>query len=327
MEKIQQFIQDFKTKMRVDSIQTRIAVSFCVFVFLYYFFISAPMLSEKKVDVTEGFSLMQISSLLKKEHIIRSENVFRIVTILSSGGSSIKAGTYLFGGKENVLEVSNRLAKADYGVPVEKVTVTEGMDSHDIVRLISTKLPSLDSEKLENSTKRKEGYLFPDTYFIPLSATNDDVIKMMSSNFERKISAIDFSISKTSKDVNEILTMASIIEGEAKTDVDRKIISGILWKRINIGMPLQVDATFMYINGKASLELTKKDLSIDSPYNTYKNKGLPPTPINNPGLEAIQAAMFPTESPYLYYLSDRDGVMHYAKNFEEHKKNKEKYLK
>ena len=327
MEKTQLFIQNIKTKMRADSIQTRIAVFFCVFVVVYYFFISAPMVSEKKVDVTEGLSLMQISSLLKKEHIIRSANMFRIVTILSGGGSSIKAGSYLFSGKENVLEVSNRLVKADYGVPVEKVTVTEGMDSRDIVRLISTKIPSLNSEVLQTSALVKEGYLFPDTYFIPLSATQDDVIKMMSSNFERKISAIDFSLSRTSKDVNEILTMASIIEGEAKTDVDRKIISGILWKRISIGMPLQVDATFMYINGKASLELTKKDLSINSPYNTYVNKGLPPTPINNPGLEAIQAAMFPTESPYLYYLSDKDGVMHYAKNFEEHKKNKEKYLK
>ncbi len=326
MEKIQQFIQDFKTKMRVDSIQTRIAVSFCVFVFLYYFFISAPMLSEKKVDVSSGFSLVQISSLLKKENVIRSVNAFTIVNFLSGNGNSIKAGTYLFNGRENVFEVSSRLVKADYGVPMEKVTITEGMDSSDIVKLISTKVPSLSGEKLQNVAKSKEGYLFPDTYFIPLSATNDDVIKIMSANFERKISTIDFSKSQTSKDINEILTMASIIEGEAKTDADRKIVSGILWKRIKLGMPLQVDATFMYINGKGSLELTKKDLTINSPYNTYKNKGLPPTPINNPGLEAIEAVMFPTETSYLYYLSDKNGLIHYAKTFEEHKQNKNKYL-
>ena len=326
MEKIQKFIQYFKTKMRVDSIQTRIAVSFCVFVFIYYFFISAPGVASKEVNISEGMSLVQISSLLKKEHVIRSENMFKIMTLLSGNGNSIKAGLYLFNGKENLLEVSGRLVKADYGIPVEKVTITEGMDSHDIVRLISTKVPSLNRENFQNVAGSKEGYLFPDTYFIPLSATNDDVIKMMSANFERKISSIDFLKSKTSKDVNEILTMASIIEGEAKTDADRKIVSGILWKRIKLGMPLQVDATFMYINGKGSLELTKKDLSIDSPYNTYRNKGLPPTPINNPGLEAIQAAMFPIESPYLYYLSDKNGVMHYAKTFEEHKQNKEKYL-
>ena len=327
MERVRKFIQDFKTKMRVDPVQTRIAVSFCIVVFVYYFFISAPMVSSRKIDIPEGMSLMQASSLLKEEHIIRSANMFNVTMFFSGNENSIKAGSYLFDGKDNVFEVSRRLVGADYGIPVEKVTITEGMNSHDIVKLISTKVPSLGGEKFQNVAESKEGYLFPDTYFIPLSATNDDVIKMMSANFERKISSIDFSKSQTSKDINEILTMASIIEGEAKTDTDRKIVSGILWKRIKLGMPLQVDATFMYINGKGSLELTKKDLAIDSPYNTYKNKGLPPTPINNPGLEAIEAAMSPTETPYLYYLSDKNGAMHYAKTFEDHKQNKEKYLK
>ncbi|MEI7513041.1 MAG: endolytic transglycosylase MltG, partial [bacterium] len=126
---------------------------------------------------------------------------------------------------------------------------------------------------------------------------------------------------------NEIITMASIIEGEAMKDEDRKIIADILWRRIDIGMMLQVDTTFMYINGKASSEITKADLKINSPYNTYTHKGLPPTPISNPGIEAINSAMFPTANKYLYYLSDKDGVMHYAVTFAEHKKNKEKYLR
>ena len=111
------------------------------------------------------------------------------------------------------------------------------------------------------------------------------------------------------------------------TDKDHKIISGILWKRIGMNMPLQVDAPFLYILGKTSAELTLADLKKDSPYNTYVNRGLPIGPIGNPGFSALRAAVFPASSPYLYYLSDNEGIMHYAKTFEEHKANKEKYLR
>jgi UPF0755 protein len=150
---------------------------------------------------------------------------------------------------------------------------------------------------------------------------------MLSDNFEKQILSVDFDKSLTSKKLDEIITMASIIEGEAVKDEDRRLITDILWRRIEIGMPLQVDTTFMYINGKSSSELTKADLKINSPYNTYVNKGLPPGPISNPGIEAINAVIFPTANKYLYYLSDKNGDMHYAETFAEHIRNKEKYLK
>jgi UPF0755 protein len=121
--------------------------------------------------------------------------------------------------------------------------------------------------------------------------------------------------------------MASLIEEETATPEDRRIVSGILWKRLSSGMRLQVDATFAYTIGKGSLELTTEDLKSDSPYNTYRIYGLPPTPIVNPGLDAITAALHPTSSPYVYYLSDKNGVMHYSKTFEEHKLAKAKYLR
>jgi UPF0755 protein len=121
--------------------------------------------------------------------------------------------------------------------------------------------------------------------------------------------------------------MASILEAEARTTETRKIISGILWKRMEIGMPLQVDAPFQYIIGKNTFQLTTNDLKFDSPYNTYKYKGLPPGPIGNPGLDAISATVNPIKTNYLYYLSDVRGNMHYAKTFAEHVINKEKYLK
>ena len=121
--------------------------------------------------------------------------------------------------------------------------------------------------------------------------------------------------------------MASIIEGEAVTPEDRRIVSGILWTRMKNGMRLGVDAPFAYIMGKGSLELTQTDLATTSPYNTYRVAGLPPTPINNPGIDAIAAALAPSSTPYLYYLSDKEGSMHYARTFAEHKLNKEKYLR
>ena len=128
--------------------------------------------------------------------------------------------------------------------------------------------------------------------------------------------------------MNEVIIMASIIEDEANGTLESKrIVSGILWKRLRLEMPLQVDAPFQYYNGKNSYTLTKEDLKEDHEYNTYTNKGLPPTAITNPGIDSIRAAITPTKTDYLYFLSDKKGNMYYAKNFEEHKINRELYLR
>jgi len=129
------------------------------------------------------------------------------------------------------------------------------------------------------------------------------------------------------KNWSDIVIMASIIEEEAATAKDRRIISGILWKRLLKGMHLGVDAPFAYDIGKNSATLTTIDLKYDSPYNTYLYGGLPPTPITNPGLDSIDAALHPETSPYYYYLSDKGDTIHYAKTFDEHKVNKERYIR
>lgn len=329
MQYISNFFLKIKDFIKVHKIIFS-AILFCVVFFTFFiFFVSGPSKGSEKhnISINSGLSLMQISSLLKKNNIIRSDNLFRIIVILSGNENSIKAGPYLFDGTENVFTVAKRIIMANYGVPIKKITIVEGMRSRDILNLFRSDFLNLNITELEDSLLYNEGYLFPDTYFIPLSASSDDIIKMLSDNFKRHLSEIDLDKSETSKKLNEIIIMASIIEGEAKEDADRKIISDILFRRIKIGMPLQVDTTFMYIMNKPSSEITKADLKIDSPYNTYLNKGLPPTPINNPGIEAINSVMFPTPNKYFYYLSDKDGTMHYAVTFEEHKKNKEKYLR
>ncbi len=302
---------------------------FVLIVIFLFFLMSAP--SKEKVthnvNIPSGLSLMQVSLLLKENNIIRSDKIFRAIAILEGGENDIKAGPYLFDGTDNVFKVVRKIVNADYGVPVKKITIIEGMRGRDILNLFGGEFTNLNKEEFEREVLAREGYLFPDTYFIPLSASTSDIIQMLSDNFKRHISKINLNESKTSTDLNNVITMASIIEGEAKKDIDRKMIADILWRRIGIGMPLQVDAAFMYINGKPSSALTKKDLAMDSPYNTYVNKGLPPGPINNPGIEAINSVLDPIENKYLYYLSDENGVMHYAVTFAEHKKNIEKYLK
>jgi UPF0755 protein len=319
---IKDFIKAYKKSILI-------LIAFLIFSFCVLFFVSAPSNQKSKhdVNISSGLSLMQVSLLLKDNNIIRSSEIFRAVVILLGGEGSIKAGPYLFDGTDNVFKIAIRIIKADYGVPVKKVTIIEGMRGRDLLNLFGSEFTNLDKVEFEKEVLSREGYLFPDTYFIPLSSSSSDIIKMLSDNFDKHLKNIDLNKSKTSKELKEILTMASIIEGEAMKDEDRKIISDILWRRIEIGMMLQVDTVFMYINGRASSEITKADLKIDSLYNTYLYKGLPPTPISNPGILAIKASMFPTPNKYLYYLSDKEGTMHYAETFAEHKNNISKYLK
>ena len=160
-----------------------------------------------------------------------------------------------------------------------------------------------------------EGYLFPDTYLFLPGAEMEQIIGTMTDNFKKKAGDIG----------QDIVIMASLIEKEVSDSGDRKIVSGILWKRLEIGMPLQVDAVFPYITGKR--EILSDDLKIDSPYNTYLYKGLPLGPIANPGLDAIISAMNPIETKYLFYISDKKGITHFAATLEDHNKNIEKYLK
>lgn len=173
----------------------------------------------------------------------------------------------------------------------------------------------------------EEGYLFPDTYRFFKKTIPEKVLEKMKKNFEEKVAEFKPEIERQKKSLQDIIIMASIIEKEIHDTEDRGLVSGILWKRIKEGMGLQVDAALTYILKKTSAELTVDDLKIDSPYNTYKYRGLPGGPISNPGKSAIFAAVFPVGSKYLFYLSDSEGITRYAKNFDEHKDNKLRYLK
>ena len=213
-------------------------------------------------------------------------------------------------------------------VPV-RVTIPEGTPSLQIVHILKAQLGQLDVFDDEESialAADKEGYLFPDTYFFSPSVTAQGVIRILRDTFDEKTMPLREEIERTGRDFEDVLIMASIVEREARITEARRIIAGILWKRLDEDLLLQVDVTFAIINGKTSFDLTLEDLNIDSPFNTYKYRGLPPTPITNPGLAAIRATITPLETSYYYFLADKEGVTHYSETFEEHKQNKIRYL-
>lgn len=278
-----------------------------LFSLFYFLFLSAPLNFPvgTVVRIEPGMSLRSVSLKLKNENIIRSRVAFEIFVIIFDKEKHIISADYRFENKLPVFEVARKISRGEHDMAPVSVTIPEGFDVAQIADVFSKKLTNFNKNNFLLKTKNLEGYLFPDTYYFLTTNNEDDVIRSMSKNFEKKVAPLLPEIAKSGKTEKQIITMASIIEREAKGDADREIISGILWKRISIGMPLQVDAA----------------------PETYKAKGLPENPISNPGLLSIKAAIYPKSSPYLYYLHDKNGNIHYARNFTEHTENKLKYLK
>lgn len=277
------------------------------------------------ITIDSGQSLQNITDYFEQAHIVRSPLLFRSIAIVLGGEKHVIAGDYRLNRREGPLVLAYRLVHGDFKIELQRILVPEGATVAQIGDILQKSLLDFSKKQFLTLASTSEGYLFPNTYFIPETTKPQVVIDTMKNLFRQQVFALP-DIYTSGHSLKDILTMASILEDEARTTESRKIISGILWKRIALGMPLQVDSTFLYINGKNTFQLTQSDLKIKSPYNTYVNKGLPPTPIGNPGLDAIEAALEPTTTDYLYYLTGRDGQMHYAATFAEHVKNKQKYL-
>lgn len=296
---------------------------------LLSFLLMPPFRAPQEIVFTipRGMPLYQVSQTLYDKGIIRSRMLFELCAKLIGGEKPIVAGTYFLKEPSMTCELAYRIAHGELGLATIRVTFPEGVSNKEMANILTDKLPGFKKEEFLKTLGPEEGFLFPDTYFILEQATPFTIGEMLRSNFEKHIEPLMSDIKNSGHSLRDVVIMASILEKEARTSEDQKMVAGILWKRIKMGMPLQVDASFLYLLSKTSSELSAQDLAISSGYNTYKNKGLPIGPIGNPGLSAITAAINPKASPYLYYLSDNDGVMHYAKTFEEHKANKAKYLR
>lgn len=310
------------------SVRATTAASVALVVVLYAGVYRAPadFPAQTSITIERGMTLEDAVALLHTQHIIRSPFLLRSAVILLGGEHSIYAGEYYFEKPTGAFEIARRIARGDLGITPVTVRIPEGAPAEKVAALLEAKLDNFDTDRFIALAKDSEGYLFPDTYYFLPKATPEEVIGVMKQAFITKVSAIAPEIEDFGVPLNDVVTMASLLEREAHDLETKQKIAGVLWNRLDIGMPLQIDAVFLYLIGKGSASLTLDDLSIDSPYNTYRYAGLPPTPISNPGLDSIRAAVTPVQSDYLYYLADKNGVTHFSRTFEEHKQKKTLFL-
>ncbi len=296
---------------------------------LSYMYLIAPPPTfpvDQLVSVPSGQSLTEVAHTLRANGVIRSTFAFRAITILIGEERSVHAGDYLFKEPRDVFSIARALSIGAFGLEPRRIRVPEGATTRSMAIIFQNQLERFNAANFLAEAQPIEGHLFPDTYFFLPNADENTVIQAMRQNFDDHIAQIQPQIASSTRSFDDIITMASILEREARIPEDRRMISGVLWNRIDRKMALQVDATFLYTLGKSTFQLTMKDLTTDSPYNTYTNKGLPPGPIGSPSLDSIIAAANPTKNSYLFYLADNSGVTHYSKTYQEHLRKKALYL-
>ncbi|RJR31742.1 endolytic transglycosylase MltG [Candidatus Parcubacteria bacterium] len=318
--------------------------------FFYYSYLLNIAVSKnfavRNFRVNSGWGSVKIAEELEKSGFIRSSKAFVLYVWWKGTSSMLKSGDYELSESFNIKKIAGILSGGEIKNKEKTITLIEGWTAADIAAYLqeqnimpkdrflkavgadaSTNFASYEILKGKPENAGLEGYLFPDTYRIYSDADSDDIVKKMLDNLESKITAeMKQQIAANNMDVHQTLTLASIIEKEVPRYEDRKKVASIFYKRLNDGMPLQADSTVNFITGKNSSRASLEDTKINSPYNTYKNLGLPPGPIGNPGLTSISAAIYPEKNDYYYFLTTDDGRVIYSRTFEEHKANKAKYL-
>lgn len=277
------------------------------------------------VTVENGMPVSEVAHSLKAQGVIRSSLAFKGLAVLLGTEHNVRAGDYLFKEPKTVFGIAKAMSVGAFGLEPTRIRVPEGATVRDMAVIFGKRLERFDEENFLAQATRLEGYLFPDTYFFLPNATEDTVIQTMRQNFDAQIAAIQEELDASGKPLSELIILASIIEREARNSDDRRKISSVLWNRLERDMALQVDVTFLYTIGKGTFDLTRADLASDSPYNTYVNKGLPPTPIGSPSLDAILAAAQPAKTKYLFFMADLTGVTHFCTTHACHEANKRRY--
>jgi len=292
-------------------------------------------------SVKNGEGSKEISVNLERAGLIKWGPALRLYVQFKEVAGKLQAGNYRLSPSMTIPEIVNKFVNGD--VVNEKITFPEGSNLKKIKKIFENSefFKTIDlgefkiidlKEEFDFLTDTPdeaslEGFLFPDTYFFELAMKGEEITRIFLNNFDEKISPYQDEISAKELTLFDIVTMASLIEKEVQTKEDKELVSGIFWKRIRLGKPLESCATIAYIKGVDQWLYSFDDTRIESPYNTYLHAGLPPGPICNPGLESILAALYPKDSDYWYYLSTPEGETIFSKTFEEHSLAKEKYLK
>lgn len=285
-----------------------------------------------KITVEPGMRSKEIGALLESKGVIANSNSFWLMAKLNGYEKNFMAGKYNF---HEGMKTEAVLAKLIEGeIEEHKVLIPEGFTVKDIAKRLQDEEIVTEKEFLEKAKKFRpydyikadenahfcaEGFLFPATYKISSSATCEDILKLMANTFDNRLTK---EMRKRAKERNltiyELITLASLVEKEAKYKEDQAIIAQVFFKRLEIGMPLQSDATLQYLMDAPKEDVSISDTKMDSPYNTYQHYGLPPGPVANPGIDAINAVLYPADTDYLYFVADRDGHNHYTSTYSAH---------
>ncbi|MBP9192337.1 MAG: endolytic transglycosylase MltG [Ignavibacteria bacterium] len=317
-----------------------IPLNILLIVFIYYQLFYSRYYWEGENDKTfiieQGKNLDEIVSDLQKSEIIPNSFLFKLAVKLSFKENQIIANTYIFSNGMNNSDLISLLTDKNLNQLV-KITIPEGYTLKQIAKLASAKL-SLSQDKifyeasndslinilgLKGKVKNLEGFLFPDTYTISPKISERSLVNLLFNEFRKNVTdneEFNSEIENRNSTLLETITLASIIEGETKLVSEKPTISGVYVNRLKKGMRLEADPTIQYVlPGGPKNRLLFEDLKIKSPYNTYLNKGLPPGPINNPGLTSIQAALYPEEHNYIFFVATGEGGHNFSENYEQHK--------
>ncbi|HEY3424083.1 MAG TPA: endolytic transglycosylase MltG [Negativicutes bacterium] len=299
--------------------------------------LAKPVVSNAKdaiiITVKPGMAADDIGTLLYQQGIINNPFIFHMVARMQGMENSLKAGDYALTPDMTVPKIVAILSKGDSAY--RQLTIPEGYTIEQIANLLQEKqlgsavnfksaAKNFAPYEYMNASKpdvkyKAEGYVFPDTYRISRGITEEQLLSMLVMQFNKEFTpALQTRASEIGLTIREVVILASLVEKEAQLERDRPLIAGVFLNRLRKDMPLQSCATIQYILGYPKPELTVQDTEIDSAYNTYQHMGLPPGPIANPGMAAIQAVLFATDTDYLYFVADRQGAHHFSKTYEEH---------
>lgn len=318
---------------------------FCLAFFFALVLLSpvSPKVGSKEIMVAipQQATAGLVGKILENEGLVRSSLAFRLYARWKGMDSRIMAGQYRLSSGLTTPQIMMELVK---GRPAfQSITVPEGFNTVQVADLLAAKglvnqesfisviadqkFPYSFISNLPKDEKRLEGYLFPDTYNFNMGDSESTIIDTMLKRFEKEIVELDYAAQaeKNGVTLHQAVTIASLIEREAMADEERPIIAGVIYNRLKISMPLQIDATIQYALGENKPELSYKDLEVDSPYNTYRHYGLPPGPIAMPGRSSLLAAVNPANTDYIYYVAKPDGFHAFATTLAQHNVNKEMY--
>ena len=267
------------------------------------------------VEIPQGATTSTISDILYKNKLIKNKVIFKVSVRLSNKAQYFKAGKYLFNQTYSNKEIIDEISSGNiYNESYENL-ISNPQEFYEKFEFLN-----------EEDITSLEGFLYPSTYYFDENASEKEVLSAMLSQFDKVYTDKLRDRQKELKMTTEqVINLASIVEKEAILDEDRPIIASVFYNRLEIGMPIQSDATIQYIFKERKKIVTYKDLEIDSPYNSYKNKGLPPTPIASPGIESIKATLYPEKTEYLYFVAKIDGGNNYSVNYEDHLKYVKEY--